>query len=202
MRWPVCVVVSGMASTAMAQMPPTNGRLVFEFDRTIVTPQNPSVTLTVSAAWEQATYGDFGFNVANYDLVADSGVFTNAVLLLGLNPPNNPGTVTGNRIEDAAIAQFAILHSILKLDNPIVLAEYTWETSNFTRRSVAFHSEDTTNFAVVPTNLAGAPLGPPVHLFPGQFTPGFGSIQVVPAPAGAVLLLALTPRRRRSARAW
>jgi len=69
------------ASGAAAQTPATNGRFVLEVDRAVVSASNPSVTLYVSAAWDQANPGDWTFGAGDYDLVAADGRFTSTRLI-------------------------------------------------------------------------------------------------------------------------
>jgi len=172
------VVLATSGSASHAQFGATNGRFEFGFDRLVVSPSNPEVTMTVYAAWDQASLGDFVLRAVNYDLLADSGEFTSAALILGMNPPNNAGQIKANRINGAAIGQVHITGGINipgNPDNPIALAEYVWTATNYAARTVEFTTESTTHFALVP-----GPGGVSINLFPSQFTPRFGSIVVVP----------------------
>jgi len=198
MKCVAVVVASGLVGAAAAQTLPTNTRLMFEFDRTTVSPHNASVTLTVSAAWDEAMPKDYAFGAVNYDLVAESGEFTGLELLLGMNPPNNAGVINGRRVVGAAIGQAnfcGFSGCLYRFGNPMELASYTWETDDFSPRTVAFASENTTLFSLIPGHG-----GVSINLYPERFTPGFGSITVVPAPASGLVLCAgvlLTRGRRR-----
>jgi len=187
MRLVAVVAASGIAGAAAAQTLPTNGRLMFEFDRTTVSPQNPTVTLTVSAAWDEAMPWELYFMGVDFDLVANGGSFTNATLLMGQDPPNSAGVLNGHRVDGALIGQAfvpavggpcGIIPCPLP---PLELAEYTWETTDFTPRSVDFRSENTSQFWMI--SYSG---GTPINLYPNDFIPGHGVVSIVPAP-GAVL---------------
>jgi hypothetical protein len=183
-----------MGSTALGQ--PSNGRFEFEFDRVVVTPLNPEVTLMVLAAWDEPAPELYAFTYGTYDLVASSGDFTASELhLVFLN--NTPGVLNGRRVDGAAIGQIILPGGPCGgagcPPNPQPLAEYTWTTTDFSARTVNFETEGTTAFTI--GQLSG---GPPIELYPQQFTPGFGSIRVVPAPPAAMLVAAagLCCRRR------
>jgi len=165
-----------------------------------VTPASPSTTISVYAAWDQLNPGDLVFGAADYDLVATEGLFSSPTLVLGMNPPNNPGTANGSRVDGAAIGQVHLpsIGIFASEDNPILLAEYTWTTTNFAFRSVDFVTENTASFLLVP-GVGGTSVN---MVSTGQFTPGVGSLTVVPAPATLASLagMALAPavmRRRR-----
>ena len=194
-RW--MTAVGALAVCGGSCIGQTNGRFEFGFDRLVVSPSSREVTMTVYAAWDQIAPGDFVLGAVNYDLLADSGEFTSAALILGMNPPNNAGLIKANRINGAAIGQVHIPGTLGVLgnpDNPIALAEYVWTTTDFSARTVGFVSEHTQNFSVVP-----GPGGVSINLFPDEFTPGFGSITVVPAPSSVFILViaGLTATRRR-----
>ena len=177
--------VCGMCGVLGAQ---TNGRFEFEFVSSVVSPTQPSVRFGLYAAWDEQWPGDIVWGAGDYDLVASSGVFTVAKLVMGNMPPNNPGVINGNRVDGAAIGQVHIPPIGIFGDpsNPVLLAEYVWATSDFTPRTVEFVTENTTNFTIVPGS-AGVSLN---LVLGGQFTPGFGTILVVPGP-GVLALLGL-----------
>jgi len=173
----------------------SNGRYEFVFVGGVVSPATPSARFGLYAAWDEQRPGDFVWGAGDYDLVASSGVFTVAKLVMGNMPPNNPGVINGNRVDGAAIGQVHIPSIGIFGDpsNPVLLAEYVWTTSDFTPRMVEFVTENTTNFSLVGRSSVS-----PNLVRSGQFTPGFGSIRIVPDPGTLVLLgLAALSRRRR-----
>jgi len=180
-------------SVVLAQ---SDGRYEFEFDRLVVSPAQPSVTLTVSAAWEPDPLFAGLFGVGNYDLVASSGEFTRATVLLGQDPPNTAGMINGRRVTEAAVGQVHIPPIGIFGDpsNPLPPTEYVWTTEDFTPRTIEFITENTTNFSILTLEL-------PINLAQqGLFTPGFATITVVPGPAGALtfgLLASFHLSRRR-----
>jgi len=176
----VLTTITVYNATASGQL---NGRYEFEFSRTTVSSATPVVTIGVLAAWDWPVPGETLFGAGNYDLAASSGEFTDAILVLGAMPPNNPGALNGKRVDGAAIGQVHIPSIGLHGDpsNPLLLAEYTWTTSDFTHRIVEFTTENTTNFGIILPDIS-------INLFPHQFAPGFGSIMVVPGPGGFAIL--------------
>jgi len=174
--------VVGLAAAASAQ---SNGTYIIMASND-VDPMNTSTTISVYAAWDQANPGDFVLGAGNYDLVASDGDFTGANLVLGADPPNNAGTPAGSRVNGAAIGQVHLPTLGLpgSPDNPILLAEYTWTTTNFANRTVDLSTENTTQFSVVP-----GPGGVSINLVnSGAFSAGSGSFNVTPAPSALALL--------------
>jgi len=174
--------VAGLAASAAAQ---SNGTYVI-MSSNDVSPGTPETTISVYAAWDQGAPGDFVLGAVNYDLVAAEGEFTGTNLVLGANPPNNAGTPAGSRVNGAAIGQVHLPTLGLpgNPDNPILLAEYTWTTTNFSNRTVDLSTESTSNFSIVP-----GPGGVSMNLVTsGDFSPGSGVINVVPAPSALALL--------------
>ena len=139
------------------------------------------------------------FGATDYDLIAGAGEFVSGTLKLGVSPPNSLGVLSGRTVTGAQIGRiiFPCDPFACPLVNPILLATYDWTTTDFTPRSVDLETTNTSKFLVVNQLNPGSPII--VELFPNEFTPGSGVINVVPAPA-ALLTLALplvAARRRR-----
>ena len=161
---------------------------------------SPSLPMTTVGIW--ATWTDpgilFVFAAGDYDLTAGDGVFSNPVNVLN-GPGSTTGVIAGNVISGAVNGQLNI-PSIPPTPaiNPILLATYVWSTTDFTPRAVDLHTSNTTVFTVSfllypnPTRY--------VELYPHEFSPGSGVINVIPAPAAWIViglpLLAATRRRR------
>ena len=90
------------------------------------------------------------------------------------------------------------LFQLHKDDNPILMATYDWTAPDFTPRVVGLVSSNTTFFTVVNPWLISPNS---TQLYPHEFTPGSGFIDVVPGPAAWFVLalpFAAATRRRRS----
>ena len=184
------------AAPAFAQ---TDGAIVLISSNT-VSPSSPTTTVEVWATWNDPSKLFF-FGITNYDLVAGEGEFVSGTLKLGFSPPNSIGVLTGRTVIGAHIGQLVLTCDpvFCPQDNPILLATYDWTTTDFTPRSVDLNTTKTTVFNVVtPGGIPGS--GIVVELYPDDFTPGSGVINVVPAPATLLTLalpLVAACRRRR-----
>ena len=159
-----------------------------------VTPVTPLTTIEFWAAWVDPG-ALFAFWGGNNDLTAGDGVFSNPVNMFpGFG--TTTGVIAGNVISGAALGQANRCTSsgCPVSDNPILLATYDWTATDFTPRAVGLFTSNTSHFVV-----AHQSFGNLIQLYPQEFTPGSGVINVVPAPAAwplAVLLL-VSPGRRR-----
>jgi len=195
MKTQLALTTLALAAGASAQ---TNATFILMASND-VTPATPSTTISVYAAWDQpmppGSIGSFFLGFSDYDLVASDGDFTSASLRFGMSPPNHPGTPNGSRVERAVIGQIVIPGVIVRVDNPVLLAEYEWVTTDFSRRTVELYSENTRSFTVWP--FAG---GPSLNLVSrGEFTPGAGAITVIPGPS-VLAFIALAPAMMRRSR--
>jgi hypothetical protein len=186
------ITVLGVAALAgLASAQPSNPTFIIEASND-VSPAMPTTTITVSATWDEQE--EHVFSGADYDLVATGGEFTSANLIL-IFTGNTPGTPSGARVNGASIGQIHNGSVPGRSGNPIELASYEWTTTNFSPRTIDFSTENTTQFGV--TNRFR--YGPVIHIF-GTFTPGSGSLVVIPAPPAAALLgigALIAARRRR-----
>lgn len=186
----VSLLIAFLAAPALAQ---TNGTYVLTSTNT-VTPSSPTTTIGVWAAWDDPA-GTLMFGAGDYDLTASDGQFFNPVNVLNA-PGTTAGVVAGNVVTGAANGQiyFSPFFPGLR-DNPILLATYDWTTTNFTPRAVSLHTSNTSIFIVFSFVTGGV-----FDLYPNEFTPGSGVINVVPAPAvwlALALPLVVARRRRR-----
>ena len=98
------VATTGFLSAAAAQ---TSGTYPIEVSG-VASPSNPTVRVEVWSTWEDP-FREYGFQNGTYDLIADDGLFSNAVANPNLNLtgppgwPNTPGVVQGNRVTGAEI---------------------------------------------------------------------------------------------------
>lgn len=175
----------------------SNARLII-MTSGVVSPRggDPTATVEVYAAWDPpapAGPGTFVFTGVDYDLSSSDGRFTGAALDLVFTG-NDPGVPVGSRVSGASIGQIHLPPHMGVVDNPIKLAHYTWTTTDFTPRTVDLTTEGTSVFNVVRW------IGSQSIDLIGDFTPGSGSIRVVPG-AGTVGLLGVgglvAVRRRR-----
>ena len=180
------------AGGAVAQ---TNGTFLLVSTNT-GSPRAPTTTIEVWATWVSP---DYLFAGADYDLTAGDGEFTGGELILGNDPPNTMGVLSGRTVIGAAMGQ---IHGILGIfgneDKPILLATYDWTTTDFTSRTVSLDTSNTSIF-IVGLILNGVI----AELFPHEFTPGSGAINVVHAPSAAgagvlAIVLCAAGRRRRT----
>jgi hypothetical protein len=180
------------ASDALAQ---TNGTFLLTSSNT-VSPATPSTTIEIWATWDDPA-NQYRFGVADYDLMAGDGTFSNPVNVLN-GPGGSTGNIAGNVISGALNGQVLICGfagCTGSDDNPILIATYDWSTTDFTPRQVDLITSNTTNFIVGERFSLRT-----VQLFPNTFTPGTGTITVVPSPATWLALglpLAGASRRRR-----
>ncbi len=178
---------------ALAQV--EDGRYLLISSNT-VSPTTPMTTIGVWATWTDPRVEWF-FGTGDYDLAAGEGVFSNPVNVLN-GVGSSTGVIAGNVISGAVNSQLHIpqIGLFASPDNPILLATYDWTTTNFTPRSVSLDTSNTTLFIVYSFPNANS-----IQMFPGNFTPGSGVINVIPAPAAWLVLalpLAVATRRRRS----
>ena len=176
---------------ALAQ---TNGTYLLTSSNT-VSPSSPITTIAIWTAWADPG-GELQFVLGDYDLTASEGIFSNPVNGLR-GPGSSTGLIAGNTISGATNGQVLFpFPPKFGIDNPILLATYDWTTSNFTARTVDLHTSNTSTFILGDWRTGGF-----IELFPHEFTPGSGVINVIPAPAAWVVLalpLVAAARRRRS----
>ena len=158
-----------------------------------VSPSQPSTTIEIWATW---TGADFFFAGGNYDLTASDSTFSNPTNILN-GPGSSAGVALGNTVTGATNGQLN-LPGVSSNDNPILLASYTWTTSDFTSRTVFFDSSNTSNFSVF-NNITGEEM----QLFPNSFQPGSGSLLITPPSPATLTPLVLgglvsSRRKRRS----
>jgi hypothetical protein len=185
----IAVVLAATPSSAQ-----TNGTFLLTSSN-IVSPATPSTTVEIWATWEDPGRTTL-FGGADYDLTAGDGIFSDPVNVLN-GPGSSAGIANGNTITGGANGQIlcGIVFCSGSTENPIRLASYTWTATDFTLRTVSLVTTNTNNF-IVADRVTYATL----QLYPGAFTPGLGSINVVPATATWVLFavsLAVGTRRRR-----
>ena len=189
----ISLTIAFLAAPALAQ---TNGTFVLTSSNT-VSPTTPTTTIEIWATWIDPTT-QFMFAASDYDLTARDGVFSNPINVLN-GPRSSTGIIAGNVISGAINRQLTFCgFAGCPDDNPILLATYDWTTADFTPRVVDLRTSNTSTFLIA-TELF-RPNFFIIELFPNEFTPGSGVINVVPAPA-ALLVLALplvaATRRRR-----
>ena len=186
----ISLLVILCAAPAIAQ---TNGTFLLTSSNT-VSPTTPTTTVGIWATWFDPG-AEVLFRGADYDLTAGDGVLSNPVnRLFG---PFSTGVIAGNVISGAFSGQIHLPpFGSASRDNPILLATYDWTTRDFTPRTVSLHTSNTANFFVA-LYSTGKVLP---NLFPQEFSPGSGVINVIPTPAVWVVLalpLAAATRRRR-----
>ena len=182
------------SAPALAQ---TGGTYLLTSSNT-VSPGSPTTTIGIWAAWTDPGIL-FVFAAGDYDLTAGNGVFSNPVNVLN-GPGSTTGVIAGNVISGAVNGQLNIpSFPPTPAINPILLATYVWSTTDFTPRAVDLHTSNTTVFTVSFLRYPKSTIY--VELYPHEFTPGSGVINVVPAPVAWVVLalpLVAAARRRRS----
>ena len=188
------IAVAGLATAVSGQVlpPPPSGATFLMTSSNIVDQVTPQTTISFWAVW---TGPNWLFGGANYDMHATDGTFSNEVNVL--NPMGQLGTTAGTPMGSNVVgAENAQFHAppffFGNPDNPILLATYTWSTTNFTARFVDLTTSNSTGFIVALTeNFAGPPIvpaGSTFQLFPQSFTAGSGVIEVTPAPSALALL--------------
>ena len=187
-RYSAAIVL--LSVPALAQ---TNGTYLLRSSNP-VSPSSPTTRIEFWATWTDPG-GELQFALGNYDLTASEGVFSNPVNV-ALGPGSSTGVIAGNTISGATNGQiippFPPKFGIV---NPVLLATYDWTTSDFTARTVDFHTSNTSTFMLGDWRTGGF-----TELYPHEFTPGSGVINVVPAPTAWVVLalpLVAAARRRR-----
>ena len=184
-----------LAAPALAQ---TGGTYLLTSTNT-VSPGSPTTTISIWGAWDDPA-PQFLFGAGDYDLTASDGQFSNPVNVLN-GPSSSTGVIAGNVISGAANGRLYIPGLTCKwvgcpLGEPELLATYDWTTTDFTPRAVDLHTSNTSIFIVFDPHAGNF-----VRLYPHEFTPGSGVINVVPAPAAWMVLalpLVAATRRRRS----
>ena len=179
-----------LTAPALAQ---TNSTFLLTSTNT-VSPTAPTTTIGIWATWTDPG-GELLFGLGDYELTASGGVFSNPFNVLG-GPGSSTGVIAGNMISGATNGQLLFpFPPKWGIDNPILLATYDWTTTEFTPRTVDLQTSNTSTFMLGDWRTGGY-----IELFPQEFTPGSGVIEVVPAPAAWVVLalplLAATRRRR------
>ncbi len=189
------VIIKYIVATVLLSVPAlaqTNGTYLIRSSNT-VSPSSPTTRIEFWATWTDPG-GELQFVLGNYDLTASEGVFSNPVNVL-LGPGSSTGVIAGNTISGATNGQVLISFPKFGIENPILLATYDWTTAEFTPRTVDLHTSNTSTFMLGDWRTGGF-----IELFPQDFTPGSGVINVIPAPAAWLALalpLAATTRRRR-----
>ena len=183
------------AVPALAQ---TNGTYLIQVSGT-VSPASPTVSVEIWSAWDQPAPGDYSLYGGDLDLVASEGAWSNPSFLITPNSGGwSAGVASGSVISGVLVGQMVcgpIGCVTPNTSNPYPFISAEWTTTDFTPRSVQLFSEGTMNFVLGHSTLHAL-----FHLYPGNFTPGSGVINVVPAPAAWLVLalpLAAAPRRRR-----
>ena len=165
------LIVASIASQTQGQ---TNGTFLVQSSNT-VSPATPTTTIEVWAAWA-GPIPEFMFGAGDYDLVAGEGQFSNPVNVLN-GPSSSAGVITGNVIAGALNQQLYIPPFFPgSSENPILLATYTWTTTDFTPRAVDLRTNNTSVFVVFSSFTGNI-----IELFPNNFTPGTGAIAVIAA---------------------
>ncbi len=184
-------ILFAFAVPALAQ---TDGRYLLLSSNT-VSPSSPITTISIWATWVDPGIL-FVFGAGDYDLTASDGQFSNPVNVLR-GPGSSTGVIAGNVISGAVNGQLNIPSlPPTPAINPILLATYDWTTTDFTPRTVNLHTSNTNVFTVSFLRYPNPTLY--VELYPHEFTPGSGVINVVPAPpVWFALALPLVARRRR-----
>ena len=197
MRTTTLSILAASAATAVfagGAIAQTDGTFLLVSTNT-VSPTTPTTTIEIWATWVDPG-ADYVFIGADYDLAAGDGAFSNPVNILQ-GPNSTTGVIAGNVISGAINGQLHVPFLFFgSPDNPILLATYDWTTADFTPRSVSLDTSNTMNFVVATFSTGFA-----VSLFPHEFTPGSGFIDVVPGPAAWFVLalpLAAAARRRLS----
>ena len=182
-----------LSCPALAQ---TNGTYLIQVSGT-VSPLSPTVSVEIWAEWDQPAAGAYYWYGGNLDLVASEGAWSNPSFLLPPGPGTSTGVASGSVISGIFVGQlvcgsFGCIPPNTSNPYPLIRAE--WTTTDFTPRSVQLFSEGTMHFV-----LAESTLHRTFQLYPSNFTPGSGIINVVPAPAAWPLaaLLLISPGRRR-----
>ena len=193
-------IIRCSAATVLLSVPAlaqTNGTYLLTSSNT-VSLATPTTTIEIWATWEDPAI-QYYFGSGDYDLTAGEGLFSNPINVLN-GPLSSTGVIAGNVISGARNGQIRLPPFIplppAMLDNPMLLATYEWTTTEFSPRSVDLHTGGTTMFIVGDVNTRAG-----VELYPHEFSPGSGVINVVPAPVAWVVLalpLLAAERRRRS----
>jgi hypothetical protein len=158
-----------------------------------VGPGVSSTTIEIWVTWTDPPGADLQFIQGDYDLAASDGRFVNPVNVAG-GPGSSTGIIAGGTISGANNGG-ALLPSPPNFPpfQPMLLATYDWATTDFTPRTVDLQTSNTTTFM-----LGNWPTGNFIELIPNNFTPGSGTITVVPAPTTwLVFTLPLIASRRR-----
>jgi hypothetical protein len=159
-------------------------------------PANPSCTVKISARFSPNDHAVAG---AWWDVDASEAGWSDNILPPPLNNTRgtNPGTINGSAVEDIIAGQIFFPSGGIQVNtsNPILLWRATFTASVFTNRQVTI-STTTHRFDVYVD-----PNRPRSEGRLSGFSEGQAVIAIVPAPAGAMVLLAgasgLWARRRR-----
>lgn len=206
MRLAALFVLTASPGTSVGQTSLTGGWLI-EVIGEPVSPSNPTTTVRVSAYFPSHLWA---LNYGGFDLIgADSNAaFSNFMLPapLGPRPPGVHGCVrllVGNsgsgRVDDVSFLQINIAGCLAHAANPLPIFEAQWTTTDFTPREVQLETLNTPAFHVFPD--PGATLNTIELVALNQFRHGSAVIQVIPAPAGTLVLLGVTAlcvRRQRA----
>jgi hypothetical protein len=191
-RFVAAAVIATLASHLSPAHAQANGTFLLTSSNTVSSTM-PTTTVEIWAAWNDPL-AEFMFGAGDYGLVAGEGQFSNPVNVLN-GPSSSAGVITGGVIAGALNQQIHLPPFYPgSRENPILLATYTWTTTDFTPRTVDLHTNNTSIFIVF-----SFVTGRIVDLYPNDFAPGSGVITVVPAPAAwlAMVLPLVGMRRRR-----
>ena len=188
------------AGTTLGQPTQWGGWLV-EVVGPPVSPSNPSTTVRVSGYFPSNLWAlaNGGFDLTSTDA---GSAFDQVRMPPPLQPPCallRPGTLIAGGAYGVLFDQINILGCIANSANPLAIWEATWTTQDFTPRDVQLETTNTPGFYVFENPQATLNT---INLVPlNQFRHGSAVIQVIPAPAGACVILgamALCVRRQRA----
>lgn len=170
-----------------------------------VSPKNPTTFVEVWAWFDDPSGFRDAFARGNFDFVASDGAFREPEVRIAATwgssvPGGDPGQVRGSRVDGVGVGQlWGAGGRLADTSNPILVWSAEWGTHDFTPRPVALQTDSTWTFQV---GTNSSHLGMNVlELYPSGFQPGYGVIQVIPAPSAAATLASLillgTWHRRR-----
>ncbi len=165
-----------------------------------VSPTNPTTTVRVSAYFPSSMWA-FGYGMVDLTSTDPKSTFSDPFMPPPLREPcaslPNRGVLVNGGAYGVHFGQINILGCRAVDLNPLAIWEATWTTRDFTRRDVHLETSSTPWFHVYEDPSATLNT---IDLIPlNQFRHGSAVIQVIPAPAGALLFgagLAVWRRRR------
>jgi hypothetical protein len=162
----------------------------------VVSPEQPSATVTLWAAFDPQWYA-FGLSHTEVWGAPDPGNFSDPEALIFQKKYCDPGDVAldGDSITGIRITQYHfLLGQLADPHNPLELWSATWTTDDFCPREVPIWTQSLDFWVYISDSGEGK------NFYGPDFAEASGVIEVVPAPAGAVLLATAgvwTSRRRR-----